>query len=116
MAACNECGNRPSKKNVSSEETFIDLAPFGRMADGRAFTDYRSKCQKLTNMTSYDERMFLMNNAKAIIESTTSKFVSSKCASEPKPTTMLPEEVKQVCDKNSCKFVVNDKNGLGLGR
>jgi hypothetical protein len=29
---------------------------------------------------------------------------------------MLPEKVKQVCDKNSCKFVINDKNGLGLGR
>lgn len=115
MATCNECGTRPSQKK-ESEETVFDLAPFDRMADGRAFTDYRSKCQKLTNMTSYDERMFLMNNAEAIIGTTNSRFVSSKCAKEPKPSTMLPEKVKQVCDKNSCKFVINDENGLGLGR
>ena len=54
-----------------TEETVFDLAPFDRMADGRAFTDYRSRCQKLTNLTSYDERMFLMNNAEAIIGTTT---------------------------------------------
>lgn len=115
MATCNECGKRPSKTNVS-DETVYDLAPFDRMADGRAFTDYRSRCQKLTNMNSYEERMFLMNNAQSIMESTSSKFVSSRCKTEPKPSTMLPEKVKQVCDKNSCKFVVNDENGLGLGR
>ena len=115
MATCNECGSRPSQ-NEKSEESVFDLAPFDRMADGRAFTDYRSKCQKLTNMTSYDERMFLMNNAKSIIDTTNSRFVSSKCATQPKPSTMLPEKVKQVCDKNSCKFVMNDENGLGLGR
>lgn len=116
MATCNECGTRPSKKSEPESETVFDLAPFDRMADGRAFTDYRSKCQKLTNMTSYDERMFLINNAEAIIGTTNSRFVSSKCAKEPKPSTMLPEKVKQVCDKNSCKFVMNDENGLGLGR
>lgn len=115
MATCNECGTRPSQKK-DPKETVFDLAPFDKMADGRAFTDYRSRCQKLTNMTSYDERMFLMNNAEAIIGTTNSRFVSSKCAKEPKPSTMLPEKVKQVCDQNSCKFVMNDKNGLGLGR
>jgi len=51
MASCDECGKRPSTK-TTDEGVVIDLCPFNKMADGRAFTDYRSKCQKVTSMTT----------------------------------------------------------------
>lgn len=116
MASCNECGTRPSTK--TNADTVIDLCPFNKMADGRAFTDYRSRCQKVTSMSSYDERMFIMNNAESLIASTNNKFVCSSCAlkSPDAKSTMLPEQFKQVCNKNNCTFQMNDENGVGLGR
>jgi len=116
MTSCDECGKRPNEKK--QDNTVIDLCPFNRMADGRAFTDYRSRCQKVTSMTSYDERMFLMNNAEDIITSTNKKFVCSSCAlkSSDSKSTMLPEKYKQVCNTNTCLFELNDEKGVGLGR
>lgn len=121
MASCTECGTRPTNKSSDDKDdtTVIDLCPFNRMSDGRAFTDYRSRCQKVTSMTSYDERMFLMSNAENIISSTTKKFVCSSCATkspDDKKSTMLPEKYKQVCNKNNCQFELNDENGVGVGR
>lgn len=117
MASCDECGKRPSTKTTDAD-TVIDLCPFNKMADGRAFTDYRSRCQKVTSMSSYDERMFIMNNAESLISSTNKKFVCSSCAlkSPDAKSTMLPEKFKQVCNKNTCSFVMNDETGVGLGR
>tara|TARA_B100000405_G_scaffold247306_1_gene180734 strand:+ start:2916 stop:3275 length:360 start_codon:yes stop_codon:yes gene_type:complete len=114
---CEGCGERPTETK-KEENDLIDLSSYSRMADGRAFTDYRSRCQKLTNMTSYDERMFLMNNAESIMKTTDSKFICTDCLmkKDSNKSTMLPEKFKQVCDTNSCKFVVNDENGVGLGR
>ena len=88
------------------------------MADGRAFTDYTSRCQKITNMTSYDERMFLMKNAKAIMDTSASRFICSRCMDkkENSQSTMLPEKYKQVCNKNNCKIVLKNEEGVGLGR
>lgn len=119
---CEGCGNRPTVQNKDDGKAdgkdLIDLSSYSRMADGRAFTDYRSRCQKLTNMTSYDERMFLMNNAESIMKTMDERFICSDCLmkKESSKSTMLPEKYKQVCNANSCKFVVNDKNGVGLGR
>ena len=115
MASCDECGKRPTKQE---DETFIDLCPFNRMSDGRAFTDYRSRCQKVTKLKSYDERMFIMNNAENIINSTNKMFICSTCSlkSNDNKSTMLPEKFKQVCNKNTCAFELNDENGVGLGR
>lgn len=115
---CDDCGERPAVQKTD-EKNMIDLSSYNRMADGRAFTDYRSKCQKLTNMSSYDERMFLMNNAESIMKTTDSRFVCTDCLMKKETdskSTMLPEKFKQVCDTNSCKFVLNDENGIGLGR
>ncbi len=115
MAECKECGKRPKSEE---EKNYVDLCEYNRMADGRAFTDYSGKCQKLTPMASYDERMFLMNNASQIMKSVEEKFVCSTCLKkgEKTPTTMLAEKYVQVCDQNTCKFVVADENGVGTGR
>lgn len=116
MTKCDECGKRPSQKEDSKD--INDLCPFNKMADGRAFTDYTSRCQKITNMTSYDERMFLMKNAKAIMDTSASRFICSRCMDkkENSQSTMLPEKYKQVCNKNNCKIVLKNEEGVGLGR
>ena len=119
MASCDSCGKRPTNNMKKSEQTVIDLCPFNRMADGRAFTDYRNKCQKLTTMNSYDERTYLINNAESIIKNVNEKFVCSSCAIKPNDnsqSTMLPEKFKQVCNKRTCLFELNNENGVGLGR
>jgi uncharacterized protein CbrC (UPF0167 family) len=123
MAECDSCGKRPTKTNSGTEmmkdkKQFTDLCPFNRMADGRAFTDYRSKCQKVTNMNSYDERTFLMNNAEDIMETVSKKFICSTCVSktDDAKSTLLPEKFKQVCDKNICSLELIDANGIGVGR
>lgn len=115
MDSCKECGKRPEK---SEDKTYVDLCEYNRMADGRAFTDYSGRCQKLTPMTSYDERMFLMNNAKNIMKSMSDRFICSTCAKKSKnaTSTMLDEKYMQVCDQNSCKFVLANENGVGTGR
>lgn len=114
MTECADCGSRPS---VQEQKKYIDLCRYNRMADGRAFTDYNSKCQKLTPLSSYDERMFLMKNATKIMEESAGRFICSAClAKDSGASTMLPERYKQVCDKKTCKFVEVDENGVGLGR
>jgi hypothetical protein len=117
MTSCDSCGERPNK-NDKNEKEFKDLCPFNRMADGRAFTDYRPKCQKLTKMSSYDERMYLTNNAKNIIDTLNTQFICSTCTlkSNDVKSTMLPEKMRQICNKNICTFELNDPNGIGLGR
>jgi len=111
---CKECGTRPKPENKS----FVDLCEYNRMADGRTFTDYSGRCQKLTPMSSYDERMFMINNATEIMKSVDDRFVCTTCLKkEPKaPSTMLDEKYVQVCDQNTCKFVVANENGVGTGR
>ena len=42
------------------------------------------------------------------------RFVSSKCAKEPEPSTMLPEKVKQVCDKIFANLLLMMKMVLDL--
>lgn len=116
---CKDCGTRPATGNEpDNEKEFIDLCAYNRMADGRAFTDYRTKCQKLTNMSSYDERMFLMTNAESLMKSSESKYICTSCSLKPDDdaSTMAPEKFKQTCDGKTCKFVLNDENGIGLGR
>ena len=115
---CSDCCVLPPAGAKPEGNNFIDLSAYNRMADGRAFTDYRSRCQKLTNMTSYDERMFLMNNAEEIMKNTDSRFICTDCLmkKDQSKSTMLPEKYKQVCDTNTCKFVINDENGVGVGR
>jgi hypothetical protein len=117
MTSCDSCGKRPTQKDINENLT-IDLCPFNRMADGRAFTDYRPKCHKITNMSSYDERKHLIENAQQIMTSLESRFTCSTCALKTDETksTMLPEKMKQVCNKNICTFEISDPNGIGLGR
>lgn len=93
-----------------------------RMADGRHYTDYRPRCAKNFEslpkpMSSFDYRMFLMQNAENIMQSNREHALKENmCTPCTKPTTMLPEQHVQVCDGRKCSFPVNDPQGLGVGR
>lgn len=115
--SCDECNKRPSTSK-SDDTKYVDLCEYNRMADGRSFTDYRGRCHKLTPMTSYDERMFLMKNAEQIMKSVGNRFICSTCVqkNDADSSTMLDEKYIQVCDKNTCKFVLANENGVGTGR
>jgi hypothetical protein len=106
-----------------------------RMADGRHFTDYRPNCHvndllradnQISN--SFQYRVFLQQNAGEIMdkhrEIACSKNCCSPCGNNNgngegenfENTTMLPEKYMQVCNENTCKVLLNDVNGVGMGR
>lgn len=110
-----------------SNNKHFDCAP--RMADGRLFTDYRPKCEinfiypprSEGFLDSYKYRQHLINNADSILGSMRSgAYDAALCAPCMEPHdqagTMLPEHTMQVCDGRTCRFTLNDPNGLGLGR
>lgn len=104
-----------------------------RMADGRAFTDYRPRCETnaeifrdiiANNMvgSSYETRMYLQHNTDAIITSERNKAIErlTPCAPCPRslndPGTMLGERYVVRCNGMSCDRVEVNPNGIGDGR
>ena len=98
-----------------------------RMADGRHFTDYRptfdlnNKIQNDNNIdTSYNYRMFMINNAERIMEVNKQhsqlKNGVNNCKQPYENGTMLPELNKVQCDLNKCEVVHNYDGGIGTGR
>ena len=95
-----------------------------RMNDGRHFTDYRPSCdQYLNDQKQYNlsnglqHRTFYIHNASTLMQQNldnTSKLNQNTTMN--KKNTYLPEQYTLVCDKNTCKSVVNDANGIGTGR
>lgn len=100
-----------------------------RMDDGRHFTDYRPNCHvndllradnQISN--SFQYRLFLQENAGDIMDKHRQIACSKNCCSPCgngenfENTTMLPEKYIQECNENSCKILLNDVNGVGLGR
>ena len=104
-----------------------------RMADGRHFTDYRPSNfiddliradNNLNNSLNY--RVFLQQNANALMDKHRANACSVNCCNPPpitqsnkegfENTTMLPEQYMFVTDGRSAKYVLNDINGLGTGR
>lgn len=108
-----------------SNNKFFNCAP--RMNDGRNFTDYRPRC--ISNFQdlppnvrngSYEYRQFMIANAEKIIKDNRLKsYESNRCGPCVNPFnqgTMVPEQLIQKCNSSTCTFVVNDVNGVGLGR
>ena len=94
-----------------------------RMSDGRHFTSYLPKCMNIHDndpLTSFEYKEYLVKNGQKIIdENRMSAYKANQCGPcmDPYNTgTMLPEQSYQICNKNTCKIVVNEQNGLGLGR
>lgn len=96
-----------------------------RMADGRHFTDYKPRCMAnfiLDNdsLNSFEYRQYLIKNSDSIIKNNQMKsYKQNTCGPCVEPYdqgTVLPEQYIQTCDKDSCKMILNDQNGVGLGR
>ena len=93
-----------------------------RMADGRHFTDFRPNCT-INNMlrvqnkvvNSYEYRMFLTRNAEDIM-TTNESYAMDKNACKTCDNTMLPEQTKVSCNKESCDILMSDPLGVGQGR
>ena len=68
---CKSC-RRPIKKDTHITQQKLpnsDNTCLNKMADGRAFTDYRPQCTiNASTMNSYDQRMYLMKNASSIMK------------------------------------------------
>lgn len=118
-AECSTCSRQP----MSAEEENKCLY---RMADGRHFTQYVPSCGSYAEMrsvnglaSSYDTRMFLMNNAEKIMAMNLQSSVNKNacpCFPHDSVGTMLPEKEMMQCNAQYCKFYGKDDNGLGLGR
>jgi hypothetical protein len=98
-----------------------------RMSDGRLFTDYRPRCDQVTELmpnsdrgvSNYEFRMNLVSHAEDIMRRNMMwAFNAAQCGQcdASQPGTMLPEAYAQSCDGNSCTFTPFTKGGLGLGR
>jgi hypothetical protein len=98
-----------------------------KMADGRAFTDYRPRCSVNADLynnlsqnnlvnSSYESRLYLQNNAEKIMQSDRDKALSELGSCNPKKSTILPEKYVVKCDSVSCTRTEIDSKGLGDGR
>ena len=120
--SCSTC-KKPSQKNKPTE---VQCPPI-RMADGRNFTDYRTRCtidyeKKSKNLfkSNYDERQYFIQNANRIMAEHNDQAMlhnSVSCCFGPNDKgTMLPEKNMVQCNKKTCNFYQNDYQGIGTGR
>lgn len=115
--------NQSSECERTSDNRVFSCPP--RMADGRHFTDYRPRCMgnfTLNNdpLNSFEYRQYLIKNTDSIMKNNTiNSYKQNTCGPCVDPYdqgTVLPDQYVQSCDKDTCKFVLNDQNGLGVGR
>lgn len=104
-----------------------------RMSDGRAFTDYRTRCAVNAELMSYvsnagmvqssfESRMYLQRNAEKVMDIQRNTAINNlaPCAPCARPFsdagTMLPERYVVRCDGVSCTRTEVNPMGLGDGR
>lgn len=94
-----------------------------KMQDGRSFTDYRPRCtvqhqmQKNLPKSSYDNRMFLMENAEKIMDK--NRQEADKCGENScMPLKITPPDSNTFqCNGKTCSQTnTNSPNGIGTGR
>ena len=121
--SCQSCTRNGGSAALDLTVTSKECPP--RMADGRNFTDYRPRCfqQYIVDnklMSSFEQRLYLTRNAEELMKKNAAMaYAANRCGPCVEPFdrgTMLPEQVKQVCDTKTCSFNVSDPYGLGLGR
>ena len=100
-----------------SDNIFKDFP--SRMADGRVFTDYRTNCITNNgysqNMTSWEYRYYLQNNAAKIVEQTNHERDSILSYSGPNAPE-VPVKNIQNCNKGFCTIENFNESGLGMGK
>jgi hypothetical protein len=97
------------------------------MADGRHFTDYRPNCHLNNNLrtnndlkNTFEFRRFLQGRGEDLMKlNQSTAYEQNGCGDCKEPyhdNTMLAEQTRLYCDKNGCKAVVVNPDGLGQGR
>ena len=127
MNSCNNCKRESAAPGAGTVDGSCPM----RMADGRNFTDYHTRCGQLEQLralngiqSSYDLRMFMQQNAdKLMTENRMASIQDNSCSPcyiNNGNGTMLPEESLVQCDERLCRIVPNPRNvsndGLGQGR
>jgi hypothetical protein len=101
-----------------------------KMADGRAFTDYRPRCMVNSELlldlynnnmvrSSYESRIYLQENAEKLMERNRVTMLGNltPCAPCTRPFTeqgtMYPQQYIVRCDGVSCEKVEVNPTGLG---
>mgnify|MGYP003330107701 FL=1 len=124
MASCNSSCDSPNFEDV--------LCPT-RMADGRAFTDYRPRCTVNAELykqvaeakmvrSSYESRMYLQHNADAMMDFERNKAIRTLIPCAPcnrsfeDAGTMLGERYIVRCNGVTCTREEINPQGLGDGR
>lgn len=98
-----------------------------RMADGRHFTDYTPRCGIRLNelagkqpLNSYELRQYLIHHADEIMSTNLQQAIERNacgpCVVPWNKGTMLSESSFVECNKNTCRVVAGDPEGLGQGR
>jgi len=115
--SCSECER-------DSDNRHFQCPP--KMADGRAFTDYKARCAVLTSllqnkaMNTYELRQYMINNAEQLMQQErTYASRMNACGPCVKPWnqgTMLPEQSMVRCNESTCSVSTSDPYGLGQGR
>jgi len=115
--SCSECERESDNKHFQCPP---------KMADGRAFTDYKTRCGVQSTlmhdkaMNSYELRQYLINNAEALMQQNRDYAekvnACGPCMQPWHQGTMLPEQSMVRCNESTCSVSTNDPYGLGQGR
>lgn len=115
--SCSSCERESDNKH-------FQCAP--KMADGRAFTDYKPRCaihstlMQNQSLNSYELRQHMINNAENIMqrsrESVEHMNACGPCVKPWNQGTMLPEQTVVKCNASTCSQVTANPDGLGVGR
>lgn len=115
--SCSECERESDNKHY--------MCP-PKMADGRAFTDYKPRCAVHTTlmgsrpMNSYELRQYMITNADTLMDKSRSEAermnACGPCVKPWNQGTMLPEQSMVKCNASTCSTSTNNPSGLGQGR
>ena len=106
-----------------------------KMSDGRYFTNYEPRCMRNAYLndlltannvinSSYEQRLFLQNNAQVVIEDERKRSLAALLPCIPCKTgelinekdKLLQDKYHITCDGVSCKKMMVNEDGLGTGK
>ena len=88
------------------------------MSDGRAVTDYRSKCElNIPTGTQFATRVFMQKNADSIISQSRKRQAENTGAGLSfDSSNLMPAEAYVKCSSEACQVTQTGENGVGISR